>query len=196
MIYDLVRLKLFMRYLSTIDPPILLDSLAGKIRKSSNFRFEWQFYEFNGIDPHAPQGIRIALDLITSTPQLHQFLRNSCEDEFTIATVHEHSRIVPAASSFPNTLSKAANDHLGAYSHNLRAASLREQQKIESLFSSIGDFLAYELLPGENKDCQLCRNHNNHLFSSWFYEVAWDWCFFVAWPSRKILWIGCLTDTD
>jgi hypothetical protein len=52
------------------------------------------------------------------------------------------------------------------------------------------------LLPGNSPDCLACRNHNNHLFSTWFYGVAWDWCLFAIWPHCDLFWVGCLTDTD
>ena len=76
------------------------------------------------------------------------------------------------------------------FTRNLRNATGDEIQEIKDLFGSIGQYRAYELLPGS------VGHHNNHLFSSWFFGVAWDWCLLALWPRRNLLWVGCLTDTD
>ena len=41
-----------------------------------------------------------------------------------------------------------------------------------------------------------CRKHNGHLFSDWFYGVAWDWCYCVIWEARGLVGLLCMTDTD
>jgi hypothetical protein len=189
-----------MVYLATCESPLSLDDLAARIRKSSNFRFSWQFYQCNGVDPQSPTDIRQALEAIIDTPDLHKFLQESFEpmyaEAFEVESLHEHCRVDAAASEFENILARAAGDHLGAYSQQLRDATLTEQQLIKEVFGCMGEYRAYELLPGNIPGCPACRNHNNHLFSSWFLGVAWDWCLFALWPRCNLFWVGCLTDTD
>jgi hypothetical protein len=188
-----------MAFLATCDSPFSLNDLADRIRKSSNFRFSWQFYRCTGIGPRRPVDIRHALDTIIATPGLHEFLRESFEalyvDAFEVEPLHEHCRVDATAGEFENILARAAGDHLGAYSR-LRDAAAPEKQLIKELFGCIGSYQAYELLPGNVPGCPTCRDHNNHLFTSWFFGVAWDWCLFAVWPRRDLFWIGCLTDTD
>src|SRR5262249_8202822 len=144
--------------------------------------------------------IRQALEVIIATPDLHEFLRESFDpmysEAFEIQPLHNHSRVDPAAGEFENTLARAAGDHLGAYSRRLREATGAERHVIKALFECIGEYHAYALSPGHIPECAVCRNHNNHLFSSWFFGVAWDWCLFALWPRRHLFWMGCLTDTD
>jgi hypothetical protein len=189
-----------MVYLAPCDDPFSLDDLAARIRRSSNFRLNWQFYQCSGIDPRSPANIRQALEAIIATPQLHKFLLESFEpmyaEVFEVNPLHEHCRIEAAAGEFENTLARAAGDHLGAYSEQLRDATAAERQEIKDLFACFGEYFPYVLLPGSVSGCPVCRNHNNDLFSSWFFGVAWDWCLFALWPRRKLLWVGCLTDTD
>jgi hypothetical protein len=186
--------------LATCDSPCLLNDLVARIRKSSNFRFSWQFYQCSGIDPQSPANIRRALETIIATPELHEFLQESFEpmyaEAFEVEPLHEHCRVDAVGGEFENILARAAGDHLGAYSQQLRDATAAEKQEIKELFGCIGEYSAYELLPGNLPGCPACRNNNNHLFSSWFFGVAWDWCLFVVWPRRNLFWVGCLTDTD
>jgi hypothetical protein len=188
-----------MGYLVTCDSPFSLQDLASKICASSNFRFDWQFYQFDEIDPRSPVSIRDALDSIITVPDLHRFLRDSFDamydSVFEIKPVHDHCRIAAASGELEDVLARAAGNHLGAYSRDLRSASLHEKGKIEELFGQIGGYIAYQLLPGSESGCSECRDYN-HLFTNWFYRVAWDWCLFAVWPKRKVLWMGCLTDTD
>jgi len=177
-----------------------LGGLAARIGKSSNFRFAWQFYVFEAIAPRSSHGIREALNLMIASPELHAFLRNSFENSvyqeaFWIEPLHEHCRIEDAPD-FENTLAAAAADRLGAYSRDLRPATEKESAEIAAMFGSVGDYRAYQLLPGNVTGCADCHAFNYHLFTSWFYGVAWDWCFLVTWPKQKLLWLGCLTDTD
>lgn len=186
--------------LSLADSPISLDSLATRIRKSSNFRFEWQFYQYESMDAKSPTGIRQALDTIIATTGLHEFLRISFDpmyaDAFEIQPLHEHCQILHATSDFESILAQAANDRLGAYSQIRRQANDREMQKIRNLFGDPGEYHGFNLIPGTVSGCPACVEYNNHLFSTWFYGVAWDWCLFASWPNRNLLWMGCLTDTD
>jgi hypothetical protein len=186
--------------LHPIDPLFSLDALAARIVKSSNFRFAWQFYSYKTIDPLSPDGVRDATDYIADTPVCHKFLRDSFDsmydDTFSIEPIHEHCAFIRAEDRLANVLAAAANDTLGAYSRHIRDASPRQRSKITRIFSSAGDFLAFELRPGNLRGCRDCEEHNSHAFSTWFYRVAWDWCFVVTWPQSEYLWLGCLTDSD
>jgi hypothetical protein len=187
------------RYVCPVDAPLNVGNLAARIRSSSNFRFSWQFYQFDGIDPRSSSGVRAALDMIIESPDLHQFLREAFDDmyheKFTIEPLHEHCRI-ESTPEFESTLAAAAADHLGAYSPDLRSATTEECAEVAEIFHGAGDCCAYKVLPGNVAGCSTCQVFKNHLFTNWFYCVAWDWCFLTTWPSRKLLWIGCLTDTD
>ena len=134
------------------SPPLALDKLAGRIRASSNFRFDWQFYHYAGLDPRSPAGVRAGLEAIIASPDLYRFLADSFEpmyaDAFSIDPLHEHCRVAPAVGDFENVLATAAGDHLGAYSRNLRDAKDAERRKIEKIFGAAGSYLAYQLLPG------------------------------------------------
>jgi hypothetical protein len=189
-----------MSYLATCDSPFSLDDLAARIRKSSNFRFDWQFFEHSGVDLRSPAAVRRALDTIAATPELHRFLRESFEPPghavFEIEPPHAHCPVVPAAEDFEDILARAAGDHLGAYSRILRGATADEKQQIRDLFQDAGDYHAYQLVPGSVPGCPTCRGYNNQIFTNWFYGVAWDSCLFATWPHFDLLWMGCLTDTD
>src|SRR5258708_35311040 len=95
------------------DDPLHLDALAARIRKSSNFRFWWQFYRFDGIDPRSPVAVREALNVIIDSPELHHSLRASFDDmydeKFQITPLHDHCR-VKSTSNFENILAAAATD--------------------------------------------------------------------------------------
>lgn len=137
-----------------------------------------------------------------ASPDLHRFLREAEEamygdgESFEIEPLHDHCRVVAARDDFENILASAAGDHLGAYSRELRSAHSDEKQKIGDLFESVDHYCPYQLLPGNIPGCSECRERNNHLFTTWFYGVAWDWCLFATWPTRALFWIGCLTDAD
>jgi len=183
-----------------ISPPFSLDAIAKRIRQSSNFRFDWQFYSFSHLDRHSPADALNATNYIIDTPACHAFLRDSFkpmyDESFSIERIHKHATFAPANDQLTNVLAAAANDTLGAYSRNLRNASTQDRLNVSQLFSATGDFCAFQLQPGNVKGCSGCKQHNSHLFSTWFYGVAWDWCFVVTWPQAKHLWLGCLTDTD
>ncbi|MGA2498169.1 MAG: hypothetical protein ABSH20_10530 [Tepidisphaeraceae bacterium] len=138
--------------------------------------------------------------MLVNLPDCHRFLRDSFDAmydrEFSIEPLHEHCEVVPCGTGFESTLAVAADDHLGAYSRDLRGPTATEVSQIRATFSSVGEYTAFELRPGNLAGCALCRNQNSHLFTNWFYGVAWDWCFVLTWASQKIAWVGCLTDTD
>jgi hypothetical protein len=98
--------------------------------------------------------------------------------------------------AFEQILARAAADQLGAYSRILSEATPAQVAEIQALFGSLGPYRAFELNPGSVSGCPTCRHHNNHLFTSWFYGVAWDWLFCVRWTNSPVTWIGCLSDTD
>lgn len=180
--------------------PFRVDALADRIRASSNFRFSWQFYECDGLDPDSMSSVRAALSRVIASPELHTFMRDTFVPEydsaFAIEPLHEHCPIVHSPVAFADILARAAGDHLGAYSKELRDASESERREVEDLFRTIGRYRAYELLPGNVPGCPVCQSYSSHIFSTWFYGVAWDWCLMAVWPERKVFWIGCLTDTD
>ena len=187
--------------LAITDDPFSLDGLAARIRGSSNFSFCWQFYQCNGIKAQSPASVRQALEAIIATPDLSKFLQDSLKQEqhaqtFEIKPLHEHCKFEADTDALEKILAQAAGDHLGAYSRLLRDANAAEKQEIKDLFASIGEFRAFELLPGNDPACPVCRYYENHLFSNWFFGVAWDWCFLAIWPDSNLLWVGCLTDTD
>ena len=177
-----------------------LAQLAGEIRRSSNFRFAWQFFDSGSRAVTSPEGARALLEGVTVVAEWHRFLRATFEPmyepDFGIEPIHEHAIVEMAQHEFANTLARAAGDRLGAYSRDLHDATPSELQRIEDLFGKNGPFVAFQLLPGNHPGCKQCAHHNNHLFSSWFYGVAWDWCFVLSWPESHRAWIGCLTDTD
>ena len=67
---------------------------------------------------------------------------------------------------------------------------------VTMLSSRLGHFYAFTTVPGSQDGCDICANLNSHLFSNWFFDVAWDFTFFVTWPDARTLWMGCLSDTD
>ena len=188
--------------LTPVDDPVPLDDLARSIRASSNFRFDWQFYRFDGMDAASAADARRALEIVIANPALHRFLREShdllYDHAFSIEPLHEHCRVEPAGDAeFAGLLARAAGDHLGAYSKELRGATAAETREVRELFERVGGpYSAYHLLPGEVAGCATCRDYNSHLFTTWFYGVAWDYCLLAAWPRAQLLWLGCLTDTD
>ena len=123
-----------MVHLATCDAPFSLDDLAARIRKSSNFRVSWQFYQCSGIDPQSPANIRQALEAIIATPELHKFLQESFEPmyakAFEIEPLHKHCSVDAATGEFENTLARAASDHLGAYSRSLRRQTQPKLKKL------------------------------------------------------------------
>jgi hypothetical protein len=189
-----------MSELVTIDPPFALDGLARRIRATSNFRFDWQFYLADGFDLGSAKGVRAALGEIIATPDLHRFLRDGFvplyAKAFSIEPVHEHCLLVDANGEVENVLAAAAGDHAGAYSRIVRSATAAERREVEEAFGGLGAYRSFTLKPGETAGCVRCRHYANHLFSEWFYGVAWDWCLFAAWPAIDVMWMGCLTDTD
>lgn len=189
-----------MRYVSTCDAPFSLDDLAAQIRKSSSFRFAWQFYSWSGADPRSPAAARWALTEIIATPELHHFLRESFEPlyapRFEISPLHNHSEVLPADDEFEHALAGAAADRTGAYARCSYQTTPGERQAVHDLFCLAGDYATFHFVQGNVPGCAVCGQYNGQLFTTWFYGVAWDWCLMAAWPARDLFWLGCLTDTD
>jgi hypothetical protein len=184
------------------DPPFRLDGLAARIRASSNFRFEWRFFERDAAEAWTADAAtaRRVLDELVAASDRHRFLRDTFdpmyEAAFEIEPLHVHTRLVRARGTFEDTLARAAADRLGAYSLDSAAASPRELEEIRRLFTNPGDYVPFEFEAAPEDDCARCSEHNGHLFTNWFFGVAWDWCFVVLWPGSTLAWVGCLTDTD
>ncbi|MES1242177.1 MAG: hypothetical protein ABUT39_11205 [Acidobacteriota bacterium] len=177
-----------------------IEKLGKQIQSSSNFRFASQFFFLSGPNPRSPATALSVLNSVILLEPCHQFLRETFDpmydSSFKIEPVHEHCEMAHAGGEFENLLASAANDHLGAYSHELRDSTPTEAARIRAIFEQLGPYCAFQLMPGGRPGCGDCRHHNNHLFSTWFYGVAWDWCFVLTWPGSHKAWVACLTDTD
>ena len=184
----------------TIEDPFDLSKVADAIRRSSNFRFAWRFFSLYTNQLRSYATVATSLDAIIHQPELHSFLADSMDDiyprKFEISPLHSHASIVNDNGYFLDTMTRASLDRLGAYSRNLSLSTSEERAPIHKLFSSIGPYVAFHTQPGNKPDCDICRSHNNHLFSNWFFDVAWDYTLLLTWPSASVLWMGCLTDTD
>ena len=187
-------------HINVIGDPFDLQHLAASIRNSSNFRFAWQFFSVSAADLDSIGSVAEILDVIVTQPVLHSFLANSLDEiyprEFQIAPLHKHASIVRDGAAFLDTLSRASLDRLGAYSRDLSRSTADERKPIHKLFSRMGHYTAFTIEPGRNQSCNICQEHNSHLFSNWFFDVAWDYIFLLSWPQASMFWMGCLTDTD
>ncbi|MSU79094.1 MAG: hypothetical protein EXS16_13520 [Gemmataceae bacterium] len=187
-----------MRFLVTCDSPFSLEDLTVRIRATSNFRFNWQFFQFSGFDPRSPDGVRKMLEEIIAVPDLHRFLKDSFKSHyhpaFKISPLHQHAKVVAASGVFEDILARAASDRLGAYSPNLRPADAREIEEIGQLFGQLDPYFPFELQAGNTPGCVGCTY--SHIFTDWFDCVAWDWTLIATWPIWELMWLGCLTDTD
>jgi hypothetical protein len=183
-----------------IDDPIDFTQVASKIRSSSNFRIAWQFFMLDEINAIRPTACRAFLEAIVSVPEWHAFLRDSFDDayspEFEIYPMHGHCEIRECTEDFVDTFAQAAFDLLGAYSRVHRRSTVEEREYIETLLSPLGRFEAYSIFAGTEENCHVCRQYDHWLFTNWFYDVAWDFAYFIVWPDRKIVCVCCLTDTD
>ena len=174
-----------------------LAPLAATVRVSSNFRFAWQWFScpettLSGIDE-----ARDILGAVIGRADCHTFLTESVDSSvFTIERLHEHVGFVAADGAFEQILARAAADQLGAYSRILSEATPAQVVEIQTLFGSLGPYRAFELNPGSVPGCPTCKDYNSHLFTSWFYGVAWDWLFCVRWTKSPLTSIASLSDTD
>ena len=180
--------------------PVSFGGLATQIRRSSNFRFNWQWFSLDAVPAASSSAARGIFDNLVSEPACHRFLQESFkalyDAAFTIEPIHEHCRIVDATHEFDGILARAATDRLGAYSRELVDAPASEVMAVRELLGPVFPYKVFTLHPGEVTNCPACKSYNNHLFTNWFYQVAWDWCFCLLPHGTPTAWIGCLTDTD
>jgi hypothetical protein len=182
------------------EAPLSLTGLAVRIRRSSNFRFNWQCFSFDAVPaPSAAEALGV-LRKVVSEPACNRFLEDSFnplyEPAFKIAPIHEHCSAMEATQDFPRVLARAATDRLGAYSRELVDAPLSEVEVVRGIFSPLAPYSVFSLEPGNVEGCAVCATYNHHLFTNWFYGVAWDWCFCLLSHRTATAWVGCLTDTD
>ena len=182
-----------------VESPIAINAFAARVRSSSNFNFAWQWLSCQPHCSASPANARAILDAVVQSPEAHRFLRESFTEDprsFSIEPLHEHCNFGLASDVFEQTLARGAADCLGAYSRNLRDATPAQAQEVKDLFGAVGTYSAFELCRGQAAGCSVCAQYDSHLFTSWFYGVAWDWCFCLIWEARSLAWVGCLTDTD
>lgn len=175
------------------------ERIAARIRRSSNFRVAWQLFEWGRPCKATPRTAGQVLETIALVPELQTFLARDeppAPEPPSVQHLHEHCRFKIAPGTFERTLASAAADRLGAYSRILADAPPEQIKDVEEVFQGPGPYVPLELLPGEVEGCVECRGHNSHLFSDWFYGVAWDWCYCVIWETRGLVGLVCLTDTD
>ena len=183
------------------DAPVSLETLARRIRESSNFLFAWQWFSCDLPCEASSAAARRILDHVARDAGCHEFIKTGGafdENDFRIEPLHEHFIVAPADGTFEMTLARAAADHLGAYSRDLSVALPEQVQEVRSLFSTVGPYMCFELTEGNVAGCPTCSVYKPLLasYTNWFYGVAWDWCFCIIWPTRSLVWMGCLTDTD
>ena len=182
------------------DGPLDFRGLAAKIRSSSNFRVASQVFQWEGPCPATPRTAKQALDTIVLVPELQTFLTESLDPHDTsplqIEPLHAECIFERASGSFERTLARAAADRLGAYSRILAEAIPADVESVQNVFRALGPYVPFEFLLGQPERCVQCRHEPREYFSSWFYGVAWDYCYCVIWESRRLVWMGCMTDTD
>jgi predicted kinase len=120
--------------------PVSLGGLAQQIRRSSNFRFDWQWFSLDAVPAASPSEVRRILDKLVSEPACHRFLEESFSDlydpAFKIEPIHKHCRVVDITHEFDGILARAATDRLGAYSRELVDAPASELMAVRRLFWS------------------------------------------------------------
>jgi len=182
------------------DVPASLDEIATRVRRSSNFRFTWQWFELGAATMVLPADAARVMGAVIATPTCHAFLRDSFDPmydhTFTIEAVHEHARFREATLDFERTLARAAEDRLGAYSRHLTDADPADVDLVRQASGTVAPYKVFILEPGQTTGCAVCQAHNGYLFTNWFYGVAWDWCFCLLSSTRPLACVGVLTDTD
>lgn len=171
--------------------------LIESIRSVSNFRVACQFYQSPAWRIESEADVARAFRCIVEESNLHSFLVDTFDrelnEQFKIEHPHEHCKF-KAITSMEPTLARAAANQLGAYS-GLKKAKPMQIHRIKDLFSSLGPYVTYELMDGNESGCNIC-GFNSRLYSNWFYDVAWDWTYFVTWPLAETCLMICMTDTD
>ena len=187
-------------HIKTIPDLLDLSDAASQIRSSSNFRLAWQFHLVDVVRSIDSTTCRRLLDAIVEDSKLHEFLQCSIDDiyprEFEIEPLHSHCEIHECTDDFVDTFARAIFDHLGAYSKDLRQSTVDECDYVRRLFLQLGHFETFSIYPGTHAECLECQQYNHQLFTNWFFDVAWDFTYFVAWPDHNIVCVICLSDTD
>lgn len=155
-----------------------------KIEGHSNFCVASQWFgsarDLSGNEVEAQE----LFDYVVKNENGHRFL---LQQEGLIEIEPSSPTFVLDNQNFIETLTKIAFGKEGAY-RTEEPMLYSEREQIGVLFGL--DFVAFELRPKDGE------HHNAHLFSSWFYGTAWDWCFIVIWPTTHRIWMLCLSDTD
>jgi hypothetical protein len=177
-----------------------LERLAERVRSSSNFRVAAQLFHFDAACKPTSRTARQILDTLCMVPEFQRFLSDDLSplpvESASTLQLHEHCVMGLANGAFEQTLARGAADRLGAYSRSLAEATASEVEEVRAIFSAQGVYAPFELRSGDVSGCSTCQERNGHLFSDWFYAVAWDWCFCVICEDRKMALVWCMTDTD
>ncbi|MEP2935743.1 MAG: hypothetical protein ABJM06_14980 [Gilvibacter sp.] len=183
-----------------LNQKIDLKQLEMNISKSSNFQFAHQFFYVNTSSLHDSNKLPYVINQIADDPELHQFLVNNFNNiysvEFEINHLNKYSYFEKSRELFGQILAGASNDILGAYSIQLRAPKPKEVEEIYEVFDSLGMFEGFVLATRKPERNIEHNTQGTAHFSSWFYDVAWDYLIVATWPKDNILWLGCLSDTD
>jgi hypothetical protein len=181
------------------EAPLDLRALARSIRASSNFQFEVIFFRWESDGRPIADAARSILETFIATPDLHAPLRERFHGgyrgaSFEISGLEPHARVVPA-EDFEKELARASLDRAGAYSRSLQQASAEEAREVSELFGTLGCYEVGQLVAQQAPGCPTC-GWEAHLFTNWFFGVAWDWCYVVLWREARVAAIVCMTDTD
>jgi hypothetical protein len=181
--------------------PIDLRDLARAVRASSNFPFEVIFFRWEGDGRPVAEEARTVLETFIATPELHAPLRERFHGgyrpgtHFETSPLEAHAAVVAAGEEFEGELARASLDRAGAYSRSLQPASTEEARIVSEMFGALGRYEVAKLAAQPVPGCPTC-GWDSHLFSNWFFGVAWDWCYVVLWREGHTAAIVCMTDTD
>jgi hypothetical protein len=189
-------------FLSLLDEaPIDHRDLSRAIRASSNFQFEIIFFRWEDDGRPVAEAARSVLETFIATPELHAPLRERFHGgyrpgtTFEISPLEAHAVLLAADGELDGELARASLDRAGAYSQSLQPASLTEARAVSKIFGALGRYEVAKLAAQPVPGCPTC-GWNGHLFSNWFFGVAWDWCYVVLWREARTAAIVCMTDTD
>ncbi|PHR88853.1 MAG: hypothetical protein COA78_36165 [Blastopirellula sp.] len=157
-------------------------------------------FTFSYVDPNDPNLPSRIIEGLRNAPQHHSFLADqdpqSEGEQYTFDPIHRHARWVANNEEVLDILARGRLNKLGAYSTSHQEPSRQEKDRIDALLSAKGPYKSYSLWQGDDPTCAVCSQYNNHLFSNFFYEVAWDWCIQIVWADVQECCIIFLTDTD
>jgi hypothetical protein len=171
------------------------------IRASSNFHFEVIFFRWEGDGRPVAEAAHTVLETFIATPELHSPLRERFHGgyrpgtPFEISPLEAHAALVAAGDELEGELARASLDRAGAYSRSQRPASADEVGVVAEMFGALGRYEVAKLVAQPVPGCPTC-GWCGHLFSNWFFGVAWDWCYVVLWREARTAAIVCMTDTD